>query len=344
MAVDIARSEHRDLNVAAQKLRDVATAYGYDGPLMVMVIGLKDFVKKVVVRNRTLARRSQAIGLLPKLLGRRKDDIGDSRLRRLGVEIEAPTGEVALVFTDIKSSTALWEMFPIAMGLGIKEHNSIMRRLLRQLGGYEVKTEGDAFMVAFPNVFSALQWCLCVQSELVHASWPPELAESEYGCDVYADDEGGELLYRGVRVRMGIHVGRPVCERDPITGRMDYYGPMVNRSARVSSVADGGEICVSGDVIAELVTYGALGDQPIDSHDAKAKDAKDYDKGICAKLLKKYEFCMFDIGERKLKGLENPESLTLVFPKKLVGRYRYNNPEQPSEVMLVSLQRATAQF
>ena len=39
---------------------------------------------------------------------------------------------------------------------------------------------------------------------------------------------------------MGIHWGEPACKIDPTTGRMDYFGKMVNRSARVSGVAHGG--------------------------------------------------------------------------------------------------------
>lgn len=48
-------------------------------------------------------------------------------------------------------------------------------------------------------------------------------------------DEKGNTIYRGLRVRMGIHYGKPECKLDPVTGRMDYFGGMVNRAARVSS-------------------------------------------------------------------------------------------------------------
>ena len=48
---------------------------------------------------------------------------------------------------------------------------------------------------------------------------------------------------------MGIHWGSPVCEPDVITGRMDYFGPMVNRASRISAIADGGQIAVSSDFL-----------------------------------------------------------------------------------------------
>ena len=126
-------------------------------------------------------------------------------------------------------------------------HNQLLRRQLRAIGGYEVKTEGDSFMVSFPTVTSALLWCLTVQLELLREDWPQEILDSEEGKEIV--NSRGEVLYRGLSVRMGMHWGAPVCEADPITRRMDYFGPMVNRSSRISAVAEGGQISASQDVI-----------------------------------------------------------------------------------------------
>ena len=80
--------------------------------------------------------------------------------------------------------------------------------------------------------------------------WPQEILNSVNGQEVV--DPDGNVIFRGLSVRMGIHWGRPVCEVDPVTRRMDYFGPMVNRASRISSVADGGQITVSSDFIAEI--------------------------------------------------------------------------------------------
>ncbi len=64
--------------------------------------------------------------------------------------------------------------------------------------------------------------------------------------------EDGKLLFRGLSIRMGIHVGEPVCEKDPVTGRMDYFGPPVNRAARVSATADGGQVVLSEEAYSDL--------------------------------------------------------------------------------------------
>ncbi|KAJ2504840.1 cysteinyl-tRNA synthetase, partial [Coemansia sp. RSA 2049] len=197
--------------------------------------------------------------------------LGDSTLARLEREVPPPVGEVALVFTDVKNSTIQWENNPIAMRSAIKVHNSIMRRMLRSIGGYEVKTEGDAFMVSFPTVASALHWSLAVQMTFLTADWPQEILDSPHGCPIYwppddgtghddgsgrksgahGETEGKHLIYRGLRVRIGMHFGSPVSEEDPITRRMDYFGPMVNRAARISGAADGGQVYVSQDVMDE---------------------------------------------------------------------------------------------
>ena len=69
-------------------------------------------------------------------------------------------------------------------------------------------------------------------------------------------DKKDNLIWRGIRVRMGIHTGRPLCERDPVTGRMDYFGPVVNRAARISSKAQGGEIVFNNKTMLEVAGEG----------------------------------------------------------------------------------------
>jgi len=60
--------------------------------------------------------------------------------------------------------------------------------------------------------------------------WPEGIYKNKASMEERAED--GTLLYRGLRVRMGVHTGEPKAQVDPTTKRMDYFGPMVNRSAR----------------------------------------------------------------------------------------------------------------
>ncbi|KAJ2163147.1 cysteinyl-tRNA synthetase [Coemansia sp. RSA 552] len=266
---------------------------------------------------------------------------GDSTLARLEREVPPPIGEVALVFTDVKNSTVQWETNPVAMRSAIKVHNGIMRRMLRSIGGYEVKTEGDAFMVSFPTVASALHWCLAVQMTFLTADWPQEILDSPHGRPIYwppdddsngdgskgrtsgsyGEGEGQHLIYRGLRVRMGMHFGNPVSEEDPITRRMDYFGPMVNRAARISGAADGGQVYVSQDVMDEV--FAILGLFDTADHNGISDMRQIIDEPSLARdvqALKNLGLCAVQVGEIRLKGLESPEFVSHVYPAALRGR------------------------
>jgi len=328
LVVDVARSERADLMRAAQKLRDLAIAYGATSKIMVMMISVSDLKRRT---ERSRLHRGQSMSLYPsgipedaqllpvKRYKKPKGEVQDSTLQRLEAEVPAPTGLIAIVFTDIKGSTNLWETYPAAMRSGIKLHNEVMRRQLRRIGGFEVKTEGDAFMVSFPTATSALLWCFAVQLQLLEVNWPPEMLNS-VSCQTVVDKENNPI-FRGISVRMGCHWGEPLCEPDPITRRMDYYGPMVNKTSRISAVADGGQITVSSDFISEiqrcLETYQETG--------ANAEESFDEDSFAQAirkelRSLSSQGFAVKEMGEIKLKGLENPEFVYSLYPHALAGR------------------------
>lgn len=190
---------------------------------------------------------------------------------------DAPTGEVAIIFTDVQGSTELWEQHPEAMRTALALHDSILRAEIARHGLYEVKTEGDAFMVTARTGADALRWCLRVQERLNEAAWPEPLCQ-------------GPPELRGLRVRMGVHWGAPECRRTN-TGRMDYFGSDVNRAARVSDLAAGGQILLSQSawqtVAGRAVTRAAV---------------------------------VRELGEITLRGLAEPDSLVEALPASLATR------------------------
>jgi class 3 adenylate cyclase len=138
----------------------------------------------------------------------------------------APSGTVTLLFTDVEGSTRLWDAERDAMAAALRRHDEILRSAIEQAGGYVFKTAGDSFCAAFSAARSGLDAALAAQRELAAQSWPTS---------------------RPIVVRMGLHAG--VCEeRDG-----DYFGPAVNRVARLLTVARGGQVLVSG-VAAELLS------------------------------------------------------------------------------------------
>ena len=137
-----------------------------------------------------------------------------------------PTGTVTLLFTDIEGSTRLWEADAAAMTVALRRHDEILRLAIEGAGGYVFKTVGDAFCAAFWSADAGVGAALAAQRALGGEPWPTS---------------------RPVRVRMALHTG--VCEeRDG-----DYFGPVVNRAARLEAVAHGGQVLLSG-VTAELLS------------------------------------------------------------------------------------------
>lgn len=323
-ACDIAREHISEPMLAAEELKDHAIAYGCSENITILCLTL---TKNTQQDNKFTLNRSALLN--------KRSTVEDTTLRRLQPEIAPPTGNLAVVFTDIKNSTVLWELFPNAMRTAIKTHNDIMRRLLRIYGGYEVKTEGDAFMVTFPTPISALVWCISVQLKLLDAQWPEEITSIQDGCLV--TDRNGTKIYYGLSVRMGMHWGCPVPELDLVTQRMDYLGPVVNKAARVSGIADGGQITLSSDFVSEF-------NKIMKFHESVVKDKKPlkevYGEEIIGEVLEReiamlesigWEF--FEYGEQKLKGLETKEFITIVYPKSLVSRHEFITEEEQAKVI-----------
>jgi class 3 adenylate cyclase len=129
-----------------------------------------------------------------------------------------PTGTVTFMFTDIEGSTKMWERSPHAMHRSLSRHDEILREAIEKRGGYVFKTVGDAFCCAFLTTLDALEAALEAQRTLLSEEW-----------------EGTGPI----SVRMVLHTGAAE-ERDG-----DYFGPPVNRVARLLSAAHGGQVLLS---------------------------------------------------------------------------------------------------
>ena len=131
-----------------------------------------------------------------------------------------PTGTITFLFTDMEKSTLLWERYSEKMRPVLARHDAILRAAIEEHGGRVVKTTGDGFHAVFETAVSALLTTLDAQAQLAADPWP------EIAPDV-------------LRVRMGIHSGEAQW-RDG-----DYYGPAVNRAARIMGLGHGGQVLLS---------------------------------------------------------------------------------------------------
>ncbi len=233
-------------------------------------------------------------------------------MNALATPMEAPTGTVALVFTDIQGSTRLWERRSASMRAALEIHDRILRSLLGASAGYEVRTQGDSFMVAFPTAREAVRWCLDVQEVLLDAPWPKELLAEPDAAEVRGRRG---LLHRGLRVRMGVHVGEPELRVNARTGQVDYIGRMVNVASRVAEAGHGGQVLLSGAAWAQVA-------------------------GLLDRLGRPV---VRVLGTYRLKGSAEPVPLLEVLPSALAERRfeaprvreerRGNLPEEPEELI-----------
>ncbi|HEY5639294.1 MAG TPA: protein kinase [Dehalococcoidia bacterium] len=132
----------------------------------------------------------------------------------------APDGTVTIMFSDIEGSTAMADRLGDKRFMEVlREHNAIIREHVQAHEGYEVKSEGDGFMVAFQSAAKAVQCAAAVQQALA---------------------ERNESAEEPVRVRIGLHAGEVIKEGE------DFFGRNVIMAARVASEARGGEVLASG--------------------------------------------------------------------------------------------------
>jgi predicted ATPase/class 3 adenylate cyclase len=156
------------------------------------------------------------------------------------------------LFTDIEGSTRRWESHPDEMRGALARHDALVRSAIGGAGGRVFKAIGDAFCAAFPSPAAAVGGALAVQRALAAESWSAP----------------GPL-----RVRAAIHMGAAE-ERDD-----DFFGPALNRVARLLSAGHGGQTLLSraaADAVADALPSGAS---------------------------------LRDLGERRLKDLAKPERI-----------------------------------
>jgi len=162
-----------------------------------------------------------------------------------------PTGTLTFLFTDIEGSTARWEHFREAMSEALARHDAILRAAIEGRGGQVVKTVGDGFCAAFGDAEAALMAALDAQRALAGEDW------SAFGPD-----------FAQLRVRMGIHSGLAQA-RDG-----DYYGPALNRTARLMSAGHGGQVLLSLAVQQVLRDYLPAGVELRDWGEHRLKDLR----------------------------------------------------------------------
>ena len=163
------------------------------------------------------------------------------------VDEALPSGTVTFVLTDVVSSTRLWQDAPVEMDAAIRRHVEVIATAVMARGGTVLKSrgEGDSTFCVFGRATDAVVAAHDAQVALRRERWP-----------------GGVPL----SVRLAVHTGEAV-ERDG-----DYLGPVVNRAARLRSIAGGGEVLVSGTTAAVVIDALPEGSRLVALGDAQLRD------------------------------------------------------------------------
>lgn len=184
-----------------------------------------------------------------------------------------PTGDVTFLFTDIEGSTALWDRSPDAMTDSLAEHDRRISAIVEHHDGYVFTTAGDSFAVAFQSAAQAVEAALEVQL-------------------AFLEPVGGLSL----KVRIGVHSGMATVRNG------DYFGAVVNRGARLSASAHGGQLVLSQATVDLLAGQLPLGIE------------------------------LLDLGTHRLRGLTEPERIHQVCHPSLAGTFpRLRTVEGPDD-------------
>jgi predicted ATPase/class 3 adenylate cyclase/DNA-binding SARP family transcriptional activator len=206
-----------------------------------------------------------------------------------------PTGTLTFLFTDIEGSTRLWDQQPETMRPVLAQHDALLRQIIESHGGHVFKTVGDQFCAAFATALEALTAALAAQQALqaepclLPSPGRGQVAKGPPAGAVFAPRRvcgaGGGVGVGPLRVRMALHTGAAE-ERDE-----DYFGPALNRIARLLDIAHGGQILLS------LATQELARDQlPGDAS-------------------------LRDLGEHRLRDLARPERIFQLLHPALPGDF-----------------------
>jgi class 3 adenylate cyclase/tRNA A-37 threonylcarbamoyl transferase component Bud32 len=186
-----------------------------------------------------------------------------------------PTGTVTFLLTDIQGSTRLWERDAQRMQSALARHDEILKNVIVAHDGYVFKMVGDACCAAFSSAPKALEAALWAQRAISREPWDEECT---------------------IRVRMALNTGEAE-ERDG-----DYFGPPLNRVARLLSSGHGGQTLIS------RTTREGVGEKRPDGADLK------------------------DMGEHRLKDLKEPERIFQLLDPDLPSEFPpLRTLEAPSE-------------
>jgi class 3 adenylate cyclase len=199
-----------------------------DKPL-VFVVENRNWVKDALTAERVIAMPAFR-RLCPEQLLRPGDN--------------AEIGWIAIMFTDLKGSTELYDALGDATAYNlVRDHFSFISDRVQRNHGFIVKTVGDAVMAAFSRSDYAVRAALAIQDDVAS----------------FNSSRGGGASATPIVLKLGLHAGS--CIAVTTADMLDYFGATVNIAARLEHQCRGGEVIVSDAVAREAETAAMLADR-----------------------------------------------------------------------------------
>lgn len=175
-------------------------------------------------------------------------DLFSDQVLRPGDEVSV--GRVALMFTDLSGSTALYGRVGDARAYHlVREHFAFLAGIVREHDGSIVKTIGDAVMAVFSEPANCLRAALAAQARVAE----------------FNERSGAEAI----RIKIGLHEGP--CIAVNLNDRLDYFGSTVNLAARLQGRSAGGDIVISASMAAQEGVAALLAERPTRKESAELK-------------------------------------------------------------------------
>jgi class 3 adenylate cyclase len=161
-------------------------------------------------------------------------DLFSSDVLRPGDEVAV--GRIALLFSDLKGSTALYQSIGDASAYHlVRDHFAFMTKVIRAHEGAIVKTIGDAVMAAFFSPAQAVAAAIDIQRQVAAFNRETRVADGSASPPIV--------------IKLGVHSGPTIAVT--LNDRLDYFGSTVNMAARLQGQSEGGEIVLSQEAAAD---------------------------------------------------------------------------------------------
>ncbi|HEX7428065.1 MAG TPA: adenylate/guanylate cyclase domain-containing protein [Mycobacterium sp.] len=216
--VDYESGPFPGLRITASGVEVLAATDQEDGTGRVAFVNDAGFELAALIEDRTWVREALTAPEVISLQAFR-DLFAEATLRPGD---DAGVSQVALLFTDLQGSTALYERVGDAVAYNmVREHFALLAAIVRDHDGAVVKTIGDAVMASFSDPAQAVRAALAMQAKIASSA----------------------QRVRDLVIKVGVHAGPSVVVT--LNGRLDYFGSTVNMAARLQGQSAGGDIVLS---------------------------------------------------------------------------------------------------